>query len=294
MSRKVDIAVFPVAGFGTRFLPATKASPKEMLPIVDKPLIQFAVEEAIAAGIKKLVFISGKGKRTIEDHFDSSYKLRAVLEEQGKNDLLRHLDIVPKDVTCIYIRQDYTLGLGAAVLHARPIVEDRPFVLLLPDDFIINQETHCVQRLIEIWEKHQASTLAVLPVSDAEVSSYGIVGGEAFDGGDIIDVKHIVEKPDPSETSDRLGIIGRYVLDAEVFDYLDKTPAGVGGELQLTDALKAMMAKKRILAYEYDGLRYDCGSKIGYVRATCDHALNHPDLKDDFVRHIKARLNELK
>lgn len=307
---KVDIAVFPVAGLGTRFLPITKALPKEMLPIVDKPLIQFAVEEAIDAGIKKLVFISGKGKRSIEDHFDEVYKLRAILEEKGDPKLLDYLNTIPEDVTCIYIRQGNSMGLGAAVLRARAVVEGRPFALLLPDDFVSganlsaanksndkNGRSHCLSQLINIWNAHHANALAVLPVTDKEVSSYGIVSGEPQkDGGidNLVNVADIVEKPAPEEVSSRLGIMGRYVFGPEIFDYLERTPLGVGNELQLTDAIKLMLGKEKVLAYEHQGLRYDCGSKAGYLYAMCDYALSHDALKSDFVDYMKKRLKEHK
>lgn len=290
----IDTAVFPVAGFGTRFLPVTKASPKEMLPVVDKPLIQIAVEEALAAGVKRIIFISGKGKRGIEDHFDNVYKLRLFLERQGKRDLLEQLDIIPEDVACIHIRQGEQMGLGAAVLCARPIVEDKPFALLLPDDFIMYRkgEANCTKRLIELSKQHEASVLAVTTVSDEEVRSYGIVGGDP-EAERLFRVRHLVEKPDPREVSDRLGVVGRYVLSAEVFDHIERTSPGVGGEIQLTDAIRSMMdGGRRILAYEHEGVRYDCGSKIGYVCATCDYALSQADLRDKFMRHIKASIKD--
>lgn len=294
MREKIETAVFPVAGFGTRFLPATKTNPKEMLPIVDKPLIQFAVEEALAAGVKKLVFINSKGKRNIEDHFDTAYKLRELLKKSGKNDLLEQLDIIPDDAVCIYVRQGDQMGLGAAVLCAEPVVGDQPFALLLPDDFIVSRPdgVNCTQSLVDIWKRHHsASVLAVTSVSDEEVRSYGVIGGDRVEDR-LTDVKHIIEKPEPDQVSNRLGIVGRYILDPRVFHHLKNTKPGVGDEVQLTDALEKLREESQILAYEYEGVRYDCGSKIGYVCATCDYALNRPDMRDELIRHIKSRIGD--
>lgn len=287
-NQPIDIAVFPVAGFGTRFLPLTKASPKEMLPIVDKPLIQYAAEEAIAAGIKKLVFISGKGKRSIEDHFDHTGELQAELKRRGKEHLIPQLNFIPEDVTCVYVRQKEQAGLGAAVLCARPVVADKPFALLLPDDFIPIKEPYqnCTAQLINVWNQYGCSAIATESIPESEIQSYGIIGGERT-AERLLKIKRIIEKPSPAETSDRNAIIGRYVLDNKIFECLEHLQPGIDNEVQLTDAIKNMIKEKPIMAYEHHATRFDCGNKKGYIRATIMRALQHPELSADTLSYIK-------
>ena len=288
-SMKITTAVFPVAGRGTRFLPATKASPKEMLPIVDKPLIQYAAEEALRAGATKLVFITGSSKRAIEDHFDSDHELEEALEAQGKHDLLKTLhDIVPTWASCIYIRQPSPLGLGHAVLCARPVVGDAPFFVHLADDLIDAQHS-CLAQMTEVFATKQASVLGVETVPPTETDKYGIVATQD-QSGRISRVRQIVEKPRPQNAPSNLAVVGRYLLTAKIFDKLEKTGRGAGGEIQLTDAIADLLADEPVYAYEFEGKRYDCGSKLGYLQATVEYALNHDSLGGEFKRYLK-RLN---
>jgi UTP--glucose-1-phosphate uridylyltransferase len=262
MSSAIHTAVFPVAGRGTRFLPATKASPKEMLPIVDKPLIQYAAEEALKAGAKKLVFITGSSKRAIEDHFDTDHELEEALEEQGKLDLLRTLkDIVPPWATCIYIRQPSPLGLGHAVLCARPVVGDQPFFIHLADD-LIDAATPCLAQMAALHAERNASVLGVETVPKTETDKYGIVATDERQGR-TSRVRQIVEKPRPQNAPSNLAVVGRYLLTPRIFDKLEKTGRGAGGEIQLTDAIADLLSDETVLAYEFEGKRYDCGSKLG-------------------------------
>jgi len=280
-------AVFPVAGLGTRFLPATKANPKEMLPVVDKPLIQYAVEEAVEAGIKEMIFVTSSAKRAIEDHFDKNYELESELERKGKNELLQILrDIVPNDVSCIYIRQPEALGLGHAVLCAKPAVGDEPFAVLLADDLIDGHGKGVVKQMVDLYETQQCSILGVQEVPKSETDKYGIVStGE--DDGEIANIANIIEKPKPVQAPSNLAVVGRYVLNPAIFGHLERTGRGSGGEIQLTDAIAHMLEDEKVLAYRFQGTRYDCGSKIGYLQATVQFALKHPELRDEFRAYLK-------
>lgn len=283
MSQKIRAAVFPVAGRGTRFLPATKASPKEMLPIVDKPLIQYAVEEAIDAGATKLVFVTGSSKRAIEDHFDTDPELEAALKKSGKDDLLKTIqDIVPPGVTCIYIRQGEPLGLGHAVLCARPAIGDEPFFVHLADDLIAGA-TPCLTQMAAEHERHGGGVIAVETVPPEETSSYGIVAVDEADDNRIV---RMVEKPAPQDAPSNLAVVGRYLLPGMIFDKLEKTGRGAGGEIQLTDAIADLLDESPIYAYAFQGERFDCGSKLGYLKATVAHGLQHPDTGDAFREYL--------
>lgn len=281
--QKVRVAVFPVAGRGTRFLPATKASPKEMLPIVDKPLIQYAVEEAIDAGVTKLVFVTGSSKRAIEDHFDSDPELERSLTESGKQELLSSIqEIVPAGVSCIYIRQGEPLGLGHAVLCARPAVGDAPFFVHLADDLIAG-EPPCLTQMAAEYEQHGGSVIAVETVPPADTSSYGIVAVDEADHGRIT---RIVEKPSPDKAPSNMAVVGRYLLAPNIFDKLETTVRGAGGEIQLTDAVADLLGEAPVYAYSFTGDRYDCGSKLGYLKATVAYGLNHPDVGEAFREQL--------
>lgn len=286
IQKPIRKAVFPVAGLGTRFLPATKASPKEMLPIVDKPLIQYAAEEAVAAGIEQLIFVTSSGKRTIADHFDRNQELENELEQRGKYDLLsmaRH--VVPEGISCIYVRQPQALGLGHAVLCARPIVGDEPFAVILADDLIDGRETPALMQMVDIFDKQQSSVLAVEEVPQEETYKYGIVASDPLYEG-VTTVQSIVEKPSPDKAPSNLAVVGRYILTPKIFDFLEKTARGAGGEIQLTDAIAALLMEEQVLTYQFKGTRYDCGSKLGYLMANIDYALKHPNLRDDFRSHL--------
>lgn len=262
-------AVFPVAGLGTRFLPATKAMPKEMLPIVDKPLIQYAVEEALAAGITELVFITGRNKRAIEDHFDRVPELEADLEAKGKTELLEILrGLIPANVNCIYTRQPAPLGLGHAVLCAAPIVGNEPFAVLLADD-LLDAQTSVTRQLVEAAHQHDGSILAIQDVAREDTNKYGIISGPAVDDR-TTRVQSIIEKPDPQDAPSTLAVVGRYVLEPEIFDCLRNTQPGVGGEIQLTDGIAALLQKRNVYGFQYEGTRYDCGSKEGFFQATVE------------------------
>jgi len=287
--QKVKAAVFPVAGRGTRFLPATKASPKEMLPIVDKPLIQYAVEEAIQAGATKLVFVTGSSKRAIEDHFDTDPELEQALSESGKDELLKSIQgIVPPEVTCIYIRQGKPLGLGHAVLCARAVVGDEPFYVHLADDLIAGQPG-CLAQMAAEYADHGGSVVAVETVPREHTSSYGIV---AVDEKNRDRITEIVEKPAPENAPSNLAVVGRYLLAPEIFDKLEIIGQGAGGEIQLTDGIAALLDEAAIYAYSFDGVRYDCGSKLGYLQATVAYGLSHPDTGERFREHLKEVLSE--
>lgn len=291
MAKRIRKAVFPVAGLGTRFLPATKASPKEMLPIVDKPLIQYAVEEAAAAGITEMIFITGRNKRSIEDHFDKAYELEAELKVKGKDALLETVRAVtPEGVNCVYIRQAEPLGLGHAVLCARSVVGDEPFAVLLADDLMQPgpDGTAVLAQMVEQYCKHHSSVLAVQHVAREETSSYGIVSSSPW-GERTARVTGIVEKPRPEVAPSTLAVVGRYVLTPLVFEHLADIRPGAGGELQLTDALARLIQDEPVLAYTFQGRRYDCGSKIGYLQATVELALGHPEVGADFAEFLKRR-----
>ncbi len=292
MKRKIRKAVFPVAGLGTRFLPATKANPKEMLPIVDKPLIQYAAEEAVAAGIDTLIFVNGRNKRSIPDHFDRAPELEATLREKGKTEILALVEnILPADVSCIYIRQPEALGLGHAVFCARPVVGDEAFAILLADDLIANQGgASCMAQMGKVYEEFGCSVLGVQEVPLAQTDQYGIVAGEAMDERHW-QVKGVVEKPAPDQAPSQIGIVGRYILTPRIFELLEHTGQGKGGEIQLTDAIEALLTYEKVLAYAFAGKRYDCGNKLGYLQATVEMALQHPELGADFanyLRHFRA------
>ncbi len=277
-------AVFPVAGLGSRFLPATKAQPKEMLPIVDKPLIQYAVEEAVAAGITEMIFITGRNKRAIEDHFDKAYELESELEQANKVELLELVrNVIPKNVNCIYIRQSAALGLGHAVLCARPVVGDEPFAVLLADDFMDSADgaKPVLAQMTSVYEYEKCSILAVQDVPRANTRQYGIVSASSY-RPDLELVSGIVEKPLPEVAPSTLAVVGRYVLSPRIFDYLQTIGTGAGGEIQLTDGIAALMASERVLAYRYAGQRYDCGSKIGYLQAMTAMGLKHPETGAEF------------
>jgi UTP--glucose-1-phosphate uridylyltransferase len=281
-------AVFPVAGFGTRFLPATKASPKEMLPVVDKPLIQYAVEEAAAAGITDMIFITGRNKRAIADHFDKAYELETELERAGRMELLAAVQsITPRGINCIYIRQPEALGLGHAVLCAAPVVGDEPFAVLLADD-LIDAEVPVMKQMTELAAREGCAMIGVMNVAPAETGSYGIVETEEL-SGDAAPIVRIVEKPKPGTTRSTLAVVGRYLLTPRLFHHLRTMPAGAGGEIQLTDGIARLLTEERILAYRFEGHRYDCGSKLGYLEATVDFGLKHPDLATDFAAFLGER-----
>jgi UTP--glucose-1-phosphate uridylyltransferase len=285
---KITKAVFPVAGMGTRFLPATKASPKEMMPIVDKPLIQYAVEEAIAAGITEMIFITGRNKRAIEDHFDKAYEMERELEARGKNDILEMLrSILPKNIPCIYIRQSEALGLGHAVLCARPAVGNEPFAVLLADDLLAGNEP-IMQQMTKVYEQNGCSILAVQNVEPAETVNYGIVKcGPGMNG--LHPITGMVEKPEPENAPSTLGVVGRYILTPKIFEHLENVKPGAGGEIQLTDGIASLLQEERALAYEFSGTRYDCGTKIGYLKATIALALEHPEVGQEFADYLGAQ-----
>jgi UTP--glucose-1-phosphate uridylyltransferase len=285
--KKITKAVFPVAGMGSRFLPATKATAKEMLPVVDKPLIQYAVEEAVAAGITDMVFITGRNKRAIEDHFDKAYELEATLEAQGKDELLRVVQsVVPKHVNCIYIRQAEPLGLGHAVLCAKPVVQDEPFAVILADD-LIDGEPPIVKQMVQVFAQHQCSILGVQDVPRAHTRQYGIVSTTNLDK-DIERVHGIVEKPKPEVAPSTLAVVGRYILTPRIFHHLENIKPGAGGEIQLTDGIAALMGEEQLLAYRFNGIRYDCGSKLGYLQAQVAFGLKHDELRKEFAAYLKT------
>ena len=288
MSNKaVKAVVFPVAGRGTRFLPITKASPKEMLPIVDKPLIQYAVDEALSAGADTLIFITGSSKRAIEDHFDSNPELEAVLQAQGKQDLLDTLrGILPSWASCVYIRQPAPLGLGHAVLCARPVVGDAPFMVHLADD-LIDAAVPCLKQMVEVFTKYGVSVLGVQNVPKQDTDKYGIVTLESKIAPRLGKISHIVEKPKPDKAASTLAVVGRYLLTAAIFDDLAKIGKGAGGEIQLTDGIARLMQREPVYAFEFEGKRYDCGSKLGYLQATVEYGLKHPSLGTDFANYLR-------
>jgi UTP--glucose-1-phosphate uridylyltransferase len=282
-------AVFPVAGLGTRFLPATKAQPKEMLPIVDKPLIQYAVEEAYAAGVRHMIFVTGRNKRAIEDHFDTAYELENELEANHKHDLLKLVRSVPEDMDCSYVRQPRALGLGHAVLCAQPLVGNEPFAVLLADDLMCgaNGGPGVLTQMVNVFRDVQTSLLAVQEVPADHVKRYGIVAGQAM-GERLMRVQKMVEKPSTQEAPSRMGVSGRYILTPSVFDKIRNNPRGAGGEIQLTDGIAGLIGTEGVHAYSYDGRRYDCGSKLGFLEATVDFALKHAEVGPGFQEYLKA------
>jgi UTP--glucose-1-phosphate uridylyltransferase len=287
MNKQVKKAVFPVAGLGTRFLPATKANPKEMLTVVDKPLIQYAAEEAVNAGIEELIFVTSSSKRAIEDHFDKHDELEAELEKKGKSELLKIVrEVVPSNVTCVYVRQPEALGLGHAVLCAQPVVGDDPFAVILADDLINCGGNGVLAQMLSVFNDCQCSILGVEEVPAEETHKYGIVDPEESEGR-ITHVRNIVEKPAPDVARSNLAVVGRYVLTPAIFKHLEKIPRGAGGEIQLTDAIEQLLQAEQVLAYRFEGKRYDCGSKLGYLKATVEFALQHPELKDEFMAYLE-------
>jgi len=286
MSR-ITKAVFPVAGMGTRFLPATKASPKEMLPIVDKPLIQYAVEEAIAAGMKEMIFVTGRGKRAIEDHFDKAYELESELEQRGQKQQLRAVQrMFPSDVSFHYVRQPQALGLGHAILCAMPVVGDAPFAVVLADD-LIDADPPVLKQMAAVFARRGRSIVAVENVARQEVRRYGIVRIEKRSRSPHR-ISGIVEKPEPNAAPSTLGVVGRYLLTPRLFHHLQRARPGAGGEIQLTDAIAALVGDEDVLAYEFEGTRYDCGSKLGYLQANLQYAVKHPEVGADFRRYLRA------
>jgi len=287
MHKKITKAVFPVAGLGTRFLPATKASPKEMMSIVDKPLIQYAVEEAAAAGITDMIFVTGRNKRAIEDHFDKAYELEAELAAKNKHELLTLLrDIKPKSIECFYVRQAEALGLGHAVLCAERLVMDQPFAVILADD-LLDGFVPVMRQMTQMYAEHGHSILGVEAIAPAQSRSYGVVAGEPF-GERLLKLNAIVEKPAPEEAPSNLGVVGRYILTPAIFNHLRQLKPGAGGELQLTDAIAALLKEEPVLAYQFTGVRYDCGSKQGFLQATVEFALKHPEVADEFLCYLQS------
>ena len=288
--KKITKAVFPVAGLGTRFLPVTKASPKEMLPVVDKPLIQYAVEEAAAAGITDMIFITGRNKRAIEDHFDKAYELETELQLRNKASLLEQVQAAtPYGINCVYIRQTEALGLGHAVLCAEPVVADEPFAVLLADD-LIDAPIPVMKQMVDLATRENASAIGVMNVAPDETSSYGIVEAEREPVDERVGrITRIVEKPKPGTSTSTLAVVGRYVLSPRIFHHLRTMPAGAGGEIQLTDGIARLLQDERVLAYRFEGRRYDCGSKLGYLEATVDYGLQHSEVGEAFARFLAAR-----
>jgi UTP--glucose-1-phosphate uridylyltransferase len=293
--KRIRTAVFPVAGRGTRFLPATKASPKEMLPIVDRPLIQYAVDEALAAGAERLVFITGSSKRAIEDHFDTDTELERLLEAQGKTELAQQINrVLPSYATCIYIRQATPLGLGHAVLCARPAVDDEPFFVTLADD-LIDAEIPVLKQMADVYQQYGASVLAVEEVPRTDTDKYGIVEVESASGKPttVSRIRSIVEKPKPEVAPSTLAVVGRYVLTADIFAELERVGQGAGGEIQLTDGIARLLQREAVYAHRFSGRRFDCGNKLGYLQATVELSLAHPTLGRDFRAYLKGVASKL-
>ncbi len=282
-------AVFPAAGLGTRFLPATKAQPKEMLPLVDKPLIQYVIEEAVGAGIRSITIVTGRGKNAIEDHFDVSYELEHVLEQRGKEELLNEVRQISNMINVSYVRQKQALGLGHAILMSRDTIGDEPFAVMLGDD-IIYSEVPCMKQMIDIFEKLQASIIAGCEVPHSEIHHYGVIHGVPVDGfnGRLYRVQDVVEKPPASEAPSNLAIIGRYILTPQIFSILEKTHTGRGGEIQLTDGIRVLLEQQPVYAYMFEGTRYDAGDKLGFLKATVEFALRRKDLGKEFRRYLKS------
>ena len=286
--KKIRKAIFPVAGMGTRFLPATKANPKEMLPIVDKPLIQYAAEEAVNAGIEELIFVIGRNKRSIPDHFDKAYELEAELEAHGKTKMLKVVqEILPPEVSCIYIRQPEALGLGHAVLCGRPAVGNEPFAVILADDLIDSEPKGCLKQMVEVYGRESSGVIGVQKVPQENVSSYGVISGDEINQG-LWRMSDIVEKPKPENAPSNIAVVGRYILDASIFDILQETSADAGNEIQLTDAIAKQIKSRSVYAYEFDGKRYDCGSKLGYLQATVEYGMKHAEIGNDFSEYLKG------
>lgn len=284
--KDIKKAVFPVAGMGTRFLPATKANPKEMLPVVDKPLIQYAAEEAVEAGIDTLIFVTGRNKRSIEDHFDTAYEMERELELKGKDKMLEVLrGIIPDHVNCVFIRQSQALGLGHAVLCAKPVVNDEPFAVILADD-LIRSKRSCLTQMVDVFKYQHCSILGTEVVPKEDVSSYGIVDGTEVKPG-LMEISRIVEKPSIEEAPSNSAVVGRYILTPRIFELLETTERGAGNEIQLTDAISDLLAEQRILGFNFEGVRYDCGSKLGYLKAQVEFALQHEELGERFHEYLE-------
>lgn len=288
---KIKKAIFPVAGLGTRFLPATKAMPKEMLPVVDKPIIQYAVEEALASGIEQLIFVTGGGKTALENHFDRSYELEDTLRKRGKDDLLQTIEsLVPKSGTIVYTRQSEPLGLGHAIWCARDIVGDEPFAVLLADDLIQN-DVPVLHQMINEFDRLRASMVAIFEVPKEDTSKYGILEAEPAHNG-TVRIKSMIEKPDPAEAPSNLAAIGRYIFTPKIFDYLGMHKKGAGGEIQLTDAMVALLEDQPIFGYRFKGTRFDCGDKAGFQMANLAFALEHPEIRDTLQEYINTQINK--
>jgi UTP--glucose-1-phosphate uridylyltransferase len=285
---KVRKAVFPAAGLGTRFLPATKAQPKEMLPLVDKPIIQYVIEEAVAAGITQIIIVTGRGKNAIEDHFDVSYELEKLLEERGKTELLDEVRAISNMISVSYVRQKETLGLGHAVLVAKDLVGDEPFAVMLGDD-IIDAAVPCMRQMVEVFERHEGPVVAVHQVPRDEISAYGVIAGTTDPGNDrLFRVTDMVEKPKKEEAPSDLAIIGRYILTPDIFEILEKTPRDKGGEIQLTNGIRVLAERRPVYAYRFEGRRHDAGNKLGFLKATVEFALKRSDLGGPFREYLKS------
>jgi UTP--glucose-1-phosphate uridylyltransferase len=285
---KIRKAVFPAAGLGTRFLPATKAQPKEMLPLVDKPIIQYVIEEAVAAGLTKIIIVTGRGKNAIEDHFDTSYELEKMLEARGKTDLLEQVRAVSNMINVSYVRQGESLGLGHAVLMARDLVGDEPFAVMLGDD-IIDSRVPCMKQMVEVFERYQGPVVAVHQVPRTEISAYGVIDGVSEpDNGRVYRIRDLVEKPRAEAAPSDLAIIGRYILTPDVFDCLESTSRDEGGEIQLTNGLRALREKRQLYGYRFEGIRHDAGNKLGFLKATVEFALKRPDLGGPFREYLRS------
>jgi UTP--glucose-1-phosphate uridylyltransferase len=288
--KKIRKAVFPAAGLGTRFLPATKAQPKEMLPLVDKPIIQYGVEEALAAGCDQIIIVTGRGKSAIEDHFDVSYELERMLEDRGKTDLLTIVRQISDMIHVAYVRQKEAMGLGHAVLMAREMVGDEPFAVLLADD-VIDARVPCLKQMVQVFEQTGTSVIATQQVDGPAISAYGVLDAQPVAGkfdGRLYDIKNLVEKPKAQDAPSNLAVIGRYILMPDIFDILEKTPLGAGGELQLTDGLRGLAQKQKLHGYRFDGIRHDTGDKLGFLKATVEFALKRPDLGDGLREYLKT------
>ncbi|STY29040.1 glucose-1-phosphate uridylyltransferase [Legionella wadsworthii] len=294
MLNNLKKAVFPVAGLGSRFLPATKANPKEMLPIIDKPIIQYAVEEAIAAGFKEMIFITNGSKRAIEDHFDMNFELETRLEQQNKQVLLQKTkNILPPDIQCIYLRQAEPNGLGDAVLQAKSVIGNEPFAVILPDDLILTLEKNCLQQMVELFAQTQTNIIAVEEIDSKDIQKYGVVDPTKKINSSTYFIKGIVEKPIPEHAPSNLGVVGRYIFTPDIFASIENTKCGNGGEIQLTDAIADLLKKQETYAFKFEGNRYDCGDKLGYLKATIKSALAHKELSASFKKYLCSIYSEI-
>jgi UTP--glucose-1-phosphate uridylyltransferase len=286
MSQRIRKAIFPAAGLGTRFLPATKASPKEMLPLVDKPLIQYVVEEAVASGIESVIIVTGRGKSAIEDHFDISFELEELLRERGKDEELKQVRAISEMARISYVRQREALGLGHAIYQARDLVGDEPFAVMLSDD-IVDAETPALKQMLDVYEKYEAPVIGTMQVAGEAISRFGVIDAEEVSEG-VYKIKDMVEKPPFNEAPSDLAIIGRYILTPDIFDEIEKTQPGAGGEIQITDAMRALLKKRSFYAVRFEGVRHDAGDKLGFLIATVEFALKRPDLAPDFVEYLRS------